>query len=898
MALISSVKSFSKLTIFILLSSIFYFSICASYPKYAQASEKVVLQLAWKHQFQFAGYYAAQHKGFYKQAGLDVEIVEGGEDKFAREEVLSGNAQYGVAGAELILHRADGEPFVVLAPIFQHSASVLLLRKDSGINSIQGLIGKRVMLLPGKKDADILAAFINEGVSLDSIKRLDQTYNLNDLIVGRTDAVSAYSTNEPWLMKQKGVQPKIITPRTYGVDFYSDCLFSTEEEVEDHPQRVRQFLEASIRGWEYAMSNPQEIIDILLKEYDLQKSRQHLRYEARETKKLMMPDLVQIGHMNPGRWRHIAKIDAKLGMLEPDFSLEGFLYDPNPGINYTSLLWGLGLAILVSAVVGIIAFILFFLNKKLAAEIGVRKKAEEALRESEEHLRTLINATPDIICFKDGQGRWLEANNADLQLFGLTGVDYKLKTDSELANYTLPLYKEAFLNCETTDEKAWKDGRLCREEEIIPLASGEQRVYDVIKSPLFNPDGSRKALVVLGRDISELRQADKEKNKLQAQLLQTQKMESIGRLAGGVAHDLNNMLAAVLGYGDMLLADPELKEGHKKRVELMHQAGQRSRDLVRQLLAFSRKQTLQMQKIDINKVISDVEKFLQQTIRESIDIKFNLSSELPLVQADKTQLEQVILNLTVNAQDAMPEGGKLSIETKLVELDEDYAAHHLDIVQGPYVLLMVSDTGHGITQETREHIFEPFFSTKDIGEGIGLGLSTVYGIVKQHQGHIWVYSEPDKGSVFKIYLPALTEENITEEESEALPEQTLDTRGKETILVVEDDDMVRELTVTVLEEQEYQVIYAANGQQCLEMIKNYQGRIDLLLTDVIMPGLNGKELFEKVLQIFPNIKVIYISGYAENVISSYGILDRGVDFIQKPCNVKDLCAKIREVLDR
>lgn len=318
----------------------FLFFLCIGQETYgANKLEKVVLQLAWKHQFQFAGYYAALHKGYYEKAGLEVVIVKGGEGRFAREEVLGGRAHYGVAGAELVLHRADGNPFVVLAPIFQHSPSVLLTREDSGILNLQDLIGKRVMLLPGKKDADILAAFLNEGIAIDSIKRMDQSYNLNDLIEGRTDAVSAYLTNEPWQLEQEGIVPEIISPQTYGVDFYSDCLFTTDQEIEKHPKRVEKFLEASLRGWEYAMAHPDEIIDILLTDYGLKKERDHLRYEANSIRKIMLPDLVQIGHMNPGRWRHIASTYVKLGMIDPGFSLEGFLYDPDPEVDYTKVKW-------------------------------------------------------------------------------------------------------------------------------------------------------------------------------------------------------------------------------------------------------------------------------------------------------------------------------------------------------------------------------------------------------------------------------------------------------------------------------------------------------------------------------------------------------------------------------
>ena len=406
----------SILSIRSLLTCILFLFLLLSPANTAGASDNIVLQLAWKHQFQFAGYYAAFTQGYYREAGLDVTIVEGGEGRFAREELLNGRAQYGIAGSELFLHRMDGDPFVVLAPIFQHSPSILLLRGDSGISNIQDLIGKRVMLLPGKKDADILAAFLNEGVSIESIKRIDQSYDLSDLIEGRIDAVSAYLTNEPWILEQKGIVPQIFSPQTYGVDFYSDCLFTTDQEIEKHPKRVEKFLDASLRGWGYAMSHPEEIIDLLMADYGLKTKRDHLRYEADSIRKLMLPDLVQIGHMNPGRWRHIASTYVKLEMIDSDYSLEGFLYAPRTGVDYTIVKWVVGVAITISLIFGIGTLILLRFNKVLSTEISERKRTEKErekllsdLQAAAAKIKTLSGIIP--ICAKckkirDDKGYW------------------------------------------------------------------------------------------------------------------------------------------------------------------------------------------------------------------------------------------------------------------------------------------------------------------------------------------------------------------------------------------------------------------------------------------------------------------------------------------------------------
>ncbi|MDM8517956.1 ABC transporter substrate-binding protein [Desulfobacterales bacterium HSG16] len=379
------------------------------------SGDKVILQLAWKHQFQFAGYYTALDRGYYRKAGLDVTIVEGGGGHFAREELHSGRAHYGVAGVELLLHRNQGDPFVVLASIFQHSPAILLTKGDSNILHPQNLINRRVMLLPGKKDADILAIFKNEDIPISLIKRMDQSYNLNDLIEGRTDAVSAYITNEPWFLEQAGIRPGIIKPQTYGVDFYSDCLFTTEDEINKRPERVKAFLDASLRGWGYAMDNQEEIIDLLIDRYAVNKKRDHLRYEARAMEKLIFPKLVEIGHMNPGRWQHIADTFKTLGELPSDFTLKGFLYDPDPKPDIRKLKIALVSVICILGFTSILIFVFFKMNHRLREEIIERKKIEKSLRESEAQKKAILHGITVNIAFvdKDLNILWVNKTAAD-----------------------------------------------------------------------------------------------------------------------------------------------------------------------------------------------------------------------------------------------------------------------------------------------------------------------------------------------------------------------------------------------------------------------------------------------------------------------------------------------------
>jgi CheY-like chemotaxis protein len=351
-----------------------------------------------------------------------------------------------------------------------------------------------------------------------------------------------------------------------------------------------------------------------------------------------------------------------------------------------------------------------------------------------------------------------------------------------------------------------------------------------------------------------------------------------------VAHDLNNLLSPILGYAEMLCEDLAPEESKLESASEILNAGMKARDLVSQLLAFSRKQTLALKKIEINTVLENFRNLIRRTIREDIEINYYLDAASLPVMADVNQIEQVIMNLAVNAADAMPTGGLLTIETAKVTLDAAYAGMRPDVKPGDYVLLAFSDTGCGMDDYTRENIFEPFFSTKG-EQGTGLGLATVYGIIKQHNGNIWVYSEPDKGTTFKVYLPIAGDADLP---SEVHTDVTKNLKGSECVLLVEDNDQVRHLANTILNRHGYRVMLAKGGVEAINLLEKHHGPLHLLLTDVVMPGMNGKELFEKLITRYPDLKVLYMSGYTTNVIAHSGILNEGVKFIQKPFTVKPL----------
>lgn len=391
---------------------------------------------------------------------------------------------------------------------------------------------------------------------------------------------------------------------------------------------------------------------------------------------------------------------------------------------------------------------------------------------------------------------------------------------------------------------------------------------------------------------AELGNANDALRRSEEQLRQSQKMEAIGRLAGGIAHDFNNLLSVILSCAD--LAAAELPPEHPVQSDLgeIRHAGQRAADLTRQMLAFSRQQVLEPRSLDLNEIVSNLQKMLARVLGEDIDLKMRLSSRLGTVKADPGQIEQVLMNLVVNARDAMPRGGMLTVETSNVFLDEVYARQHLDVEPGPYVLLAVSDTGIGMDKETQARIFEPFFTTKERGKGTGLGLATVFGIVKQSGGNIWLYSEPGGGTTFKIYLPRT--EGAPENMSRTLPHR--DTRGTETILLAEDEVQVRVTARTILERAGYHVLEARSPAEAIA-ISDHAEVIDLLLTDVIMPKISGRELAERITIKRPAIKTLFMSGYTDDAIVLHGVLEAGVFFLQKPFTPDSLVHKVRDVLD-
>jgi len=523
----------------------------------------------------------------------------------------------------------------------------------------------------------------------------------------------------------------------------------------------------------------------------------------------------------------------------------------------------------------------------IVSDITGLKQAEERAIASEANMRALLCAIPDAIFFKDSAGRWILANNAGVELFSLETVDYQGKTDLELVEL-VPGRKAALLTFCQSDPDAWEQHGLTQTEEIIPGADGNPHIFDTIKIPLNKPDGSKRGMVILCRDISEQRQ-------LELQLRQAQKMEAIGHLAGGIAHDFNNLLTPIMGYAEMAAAALPSDDKLAPKLSGILSAAHKAKALTQQLLSFGRRQSITSEIVDINEIILSFNTILRRTIRESIRIELVLDPEGSFIKGDRSQVEQIILNMTVNAQDAFDGSqGRITIETCKMWMDGENARMHPGMIPGEYVLLSFRDNGCGMSDEVLNHIFEPFFTTKQIGHGTGLGLATVYGIVKQHDAHISVISHEGDGTAFNIYFPVCAQVPLMVSQSAQPGSSPL--AGTITVLVVEDNEMVREMVKEMLSGHGYTILTAADPHQAIELLAHNSTQIDLLVSDVVMPGMNGPELYEQLVVRMPTLKVVFISGYPINPSLRGGALEDGVNYLQKPFTAEALLERITQVL--
>ncbi len=728
----------------------------------------VVLQLKWRHQFQFAGYYAAVRNGYYAQEGLDVELREGSPAKSAIDEVTSGRADFGISDVAVVRARMLGRPVVVVSALFQHSPFVLLTRRDRGLSVPADLAGRTVMLAGDEAEIQFRALLRREGLPVNAFRVVSHTWRLEDLMDGTVDALSAYSTVEPFLLRTRGVEPTLIRPSDYGVDFYDDLLFTSEALATSEPTMVEAFRRASLRGWDYAMQHVDELAQAIVTMPGVAargRTPELLRAEAEEMRRLMELDLVPIGHVNPGRLERMARTYTEAtGQTTPP-NLAGLVFTQPPPASEQLARW----AIRVTAV-------------------------------------------------------------------------------------------------------------------LVPvLVVGLVWVHQL-----------RRAVAAR---TTELQQAQARRDALEQKLAEARHLESLGLLAGGIAHDFNNLLQGVLGHADLALGDLPAQAPATEHVRLIEQSARRAADLTRQLLAYSGRTHIEFRPLDASALVRDTVELLAVSVGARCRLRADTPAGLPAVEADRSQLQQVVMNLVMNAAEALGEaGGDVTVRTSLVDADRDLLAQGYvddDLQPGRYVAVEVADTGRGMPEDVRRRIFEPFFSTKS--QGRGLGLAAALGIVRRHRGTMIVRSAAGAGTTFVARAPA-SAARVEPPAAPVGPATHAPLVAGGLVLVVDDEAGVRRVAVRMLERAGFATREASDGAEAVEMFERGPEAFRAVLLDLTMPRLGGEEALAAMRARRPAVPVVLASGYHEPEIVRRLRHDTALAFVQKPYKSEDLLARLGEVL--
>lgn len=972
--------------------------------------ETVTLQLKWKHQFQFAGYYAALEKGFYQKAGLNVKILEAKDGEESTDQVIKGEADFGIAMSNLILLRAKGHPVVVLASIYQHSPLIILAPKANGIENVHALKGKRIAL--ESHSAELLAYLEFEGIPIAEMKIFPHEYSVSNLIAGQVDAISAYSTDEPFMFLNQGIEYRIFSPRAGGIDFYGDTLFTNEKKLRESPESVSAFLKASLEGWRYALDNTDEIIDLILSRYTRRHSREHLLFEAQMSKKLIMADVIELGYMNAGRWRHIAQTYEKLGMIDSDFSFEGFVYTPNPEADYTWVKWFVGVTVGTSLLVGIGALFLMFFNKKLKVEINERKLSEKATIKERDYISKVLYWIDSLVVVIDSQGYVISFNRASEQLSGYRLEDLKGKpfwetllapdekegvkrTIKDVIQKELPKDIQNHWVTKTGEKRLiqWhnsalrkRDGSvqyiLCaglditerqkaetalleseskyrelvqyansiilridtqgnltffneyaqkffgyKAEEIIGenafdtiaprtdssgrnlddlvsnikahperyastenenrLRNGERVWVAWTNKAIYDLKGNIKEILCIGNDITE-------RKSLEKQLHQSQKMEALGTLAGGIAHEFNNILGIIIGNTELAVDDVPEWNPAKNCLDEIRLASLRAKDVVRQIMSFARKTSVQRTPIQISTIIQESLKLMRATIPTPIEIHRQIRCKSELILANVTEINQILMNLCTNSVHAMgDQAGILEIGLEAIILDSNSVRQYEDLKPGKFVKLTVKDTGHGIRTDILDKIFDPYFTTKDVDVGLGMGLAIVYGIVKKHAGAIKINSAADKGTYVEVLFPVIKDTGELEavEIPEGLP------TGTESILFADDEVSLVKMVKLMLGRLGYQVTGKDSSIEALKVFQKNPEHFDLIITDMAMPQMEGDRLVQELFKVRSDIPIIICTGHSDRIDEEEARRLGIAAFHMKPYDKKMLANTVRKVLD-
>ncbi|MDX1482918.1 MAG: ABC transporter substrate-binding protein [Alphaproteobacteria bacterium] len=850
----------------------------------ATKANTVTLQLQWDHQFQFAGYYAALWKGFYAEEGLTVTIRSAFEPdgKFHKptEEVATGRADFGVGAIDILKARDQGRPLVILASVYQHSPVAFYARAGTELRSPADLTRLTVATrgINGRAYPELMAMLRAENIPPARIRTqpIRLRLGLRDLSAGNVDVAAGFTISAGWIARELNLALTALYPSSYGVDFYGGALFTHKRLLDQSPETAEAFIRASLKGWRYALTHGEEIADRIAAELPrripLKDARGFNRFQIEQVARLIQADVITLGHINHARWGRMHAALKDIGLVKGQFEEKQAIYDRHQlardritkthrfaiGLTIAALTLGLGFW-LVTVV----------RNRRL------KQHTTQQLRESEAKYRAIMAAQPDLIFMLSREGVHLDYYASSLEDLLVEPEKFLgRRVDEVLPADIAELYKKRISDTLRTQQLQQFEYQLDFEDgyrsfDCRMVVSGKDQVLAIV------------------RDVTAQRETAK-------QLQQAQKMEAVGQLTGGIAHDFNNLLAVALG--NVELAEDAARSGGDVRPYLaaIKRATERGASLTHQLLAFSRRQTLFPVALDVGKLTREMTDLLSRTLGETIEVKVTGQDGLWLCEADPNLLESAILNLAINARDAMPQGGTLTITTGNARFDGEDAGAQSGSKPGDYVMVAVSDTGTGMSKDVMEHVFDPFFTTKEVGRGTGLGLSMVYGFVKQSGGHVTVESEEGLGTTIKLYLPrsVQAEEELTEADGDDIPES----RG-ETVLVVEDDADVRTLSVSLLTALGYGIVEAADGHSALRALEKAP-RVNLLFTDVVLPGgMNGGELAAEVQKRHPGLPVLYTSGYAELSNFDSSALDKRTTLLHKPYRLSELARKVRAALD-
>ena len=710
----------------------------------------VSVQLSWRYQFQFAPFITAYEKGFYKDVGLDVEIKEGGPGINAVERVVNGEADFGIFSSALAVEYAKGKPVVALAALMQHSPVGIVARHTGEINSVHDLAGKIIATSEDTRD-EILAYLKATGISQDQVNIADKT-KVGLANLESADAISVYTSNEAFYLKGHEKDYLLFSPRSGGIDLFGNILFTTKQKIEDQRQQAKAFRAATLRGLEYALTHKEEIADLILKHYNTQnKTREHLLFEANVISELTRTDIVEPGYMSSGRWKHVAEVYASQDKMPHDIDLKAFIYDPNPQIDITKYYWAIAGTIIILIIVSIFLWQAQRYNARLQKEIKEHEETEKLLRASEFRFKDLFNRNPDP-CWLIDNYTFVECNQAAANIFGFPDKNTLIKSHpSRFSPEKQPDGMLSKVKANAMMDIAQQQG-IHRFEWIHQRMNGERFTVEVTLAK-YNMQG-QNILYCIWHDISERKQAEEERTQLQRQLLHSQKMEMIGQLTGGIAHDFNNILGTMLGHIDLILQEKDnLSSSTMEYLSEIDKAGTRAGELVKKMLAFARGSKEEIEILDPRPMVNEALKMLSSTLPSSIELIKHIDTPVPPIHIASIELQQIIVNLIINARDAMAGEGRIEVRLQHLKNINRTCTACQNSIEGDYVELSVQDSGEGISTDVLTRIFDPFFSTKEVGKGSGMGLAMVMGIIHKVNGHIIVKTQQGEGTTFCLLFP-------------------------------------------------------------------------------------------------------------------------------------------------